>query len=73
MKIKNKFIFNIKDKVKIKELDIKGRVCGIYLSEDEISYQIRYIYNGDPKTVYFYDDKLELIDDKLKSVGFKEK
>ena len=53
---------NLHDRVRITELETNGIVVGIYISETGTQYQVRYFYNGDAKTVYFYADELTLRD-----------
>lgn len=50
--------FELKAKVKIIELDRIGVVIGQYNSDTGIQYQVRYFYEGEVKTVYFYEDEL---------------
>ena len=51
--------FNIRDKVKIIELNVKGRVISIWITEQGIKYEVRYFDEEKAKTVYFYSDELE--------------
>jgi len=53
--------FSIKDRVKIIPLESIGRVLAVYISETGIQYSVRYFYNGEAKTVYFFRDELEAI------------
>ena len=55
------FQYNIKDKVKIKELDWKGIVTELCVLESGIKYGVRFFYNGDVKSSYFYENELEII------------
>ena len=67
-KINNyKFSFNIRDKVKITDLDIKGRITAIFIDSNTIQYNIKYFYNGGAKTLYCEESELELCgnDEKL--------
>ena len=70
MKNNYEFIFEIGQKVKIKDLNITGIICGIYISRAEIEYSVRYFYDGNPKSVYFSQTEIELVDDK-DVLGFK--
>lgn len=54
--------FDVGTPVKIKELKIKGFVCAIYVSLKGVEYRIRYIFNGEPKELYFYAEDLELVE-----------
>ena len=55
-------IIKLHDRIYITELETKGRVVGIYVSQTGTQYQVRYFYNGDAKTVYFYQDEITLRD-----------
>ncbi len=66
-----KFDFKIHDKVKIKELNLTGRIKAIYIDSDGISYSIRFFKDGDPKTTYFYSDELEKMDNVKGGIGYK--
>jgi len=66
------FIFDIGQRVKIKDLNINGVVCGIFISKNEIEYSVRYFYDGNPKSVYFTPQELELINQDCSSLGFKQ-
>lgn len=64
--------FNIGDKVKVKELNIKGKVSGIYIDAAEVSYKVRYFFESKPQEVYFCDYELEkVIEDETASCVFK--
>lgn len=54
-----KVTFSIGDKVKVKQLGIKGRVSGIFVGLNRTEYQVRYIYDGGPKDIYFLEEELE--------------
>lgn len=56
-------VINIGDRVKVKDLGIRGRVCGIYISSSEVSYKVRYFFDNKPQEVYFVADELEVITD----------
>jgi hypothetical protein len=58
------FVFNIGDRVKIKELNIKGKVMGIYISPSRVTYEIRYFYEGKPQDIYFEHSELEIVEDE---------
>ena len=53
--------FKLNDKVRIGELETNGRVIGVYLSDTGYQYQVRYFYNGEAKTVYFFGDEIEAL------------
>lgn len=52
--------FELGDRVKIVELKCSGRVVGIFVGDSGAQFNVRYFYNGEAKTVYFYTDELEL-------------
>ena len=63
--------FNLKDSVKVKELNITGKISGFFIdSSGEIQYRVRTIKDYEIKELYFYKDDLELVTNKEKSVGF---
>ena len=66
------FIFNLNDKVKVKDLNIKGRICGIYIGRNIIEYHVRYFSAGKAETSYFEPDELELITNEAIGLGFKK-
>lgn len=51
--------FDLHDRVRITQLETDGRVVGIYVSEVGTQYNVRYFFNGDARTVYFFPDELE--------------
>lgn len=67
------FIFNIGSKVKVKDLDIKGKISGLHVDLGQnITYRVTYFYNMDRKEVYFEADELELIEgNDEKTMAFK--
>lgn len=72
--MKNKPIFNIRDKVKIVELNCMGRILSIWIGEVGTKYEVRYFWNSDPKTSYFFFDELEKINEEKEHIdmnGFK--
>lgn len=56
----NDFKFSMHDKVKITDLNIRGRVIALYLSEGGKQYRVRYFDDAEPRTEYFYEDELVL-------------
>lgn len=57
------FIFQIGSKVKIKELNLNGKVSAIYIDSSlEVTYRVRYFYESKPNEVYFDANELELIE-----------
>ena len=53
------FEFAMHDKVRIVQLETNGRVVGLYLCEDGKQYRVRYFYEGEVWTEYFFADELE--------------
>lgn len=49
---------NIRDMVKILELKCTGHILGIYRDSAGTQYNVRYFYNGEAKTVYFFEDEI---------------
>lgn len=46
----------INTECKIKPLeDLKGTIIGIYINRKGTEYQVRYYFNGEQKTDYFFD------------------
>lgn len=50
--------FDIHEEVQIEELNSKGTVVAVYISDTGIQYNVRYFYNGEAKTVYFFEKEL---------------
>jgi len=51
--------FNLKEKVRIVELNRTGIIKSIFISESGTQYQVRYFDNAEAKTIYFYEEELE--------------
>jgi len=51
--------FNLDQNVRVVSLQWPGRVKDIWITMTGIQYNIRYIYNGEAKFAYFYEDELE--------------
>lgn len=69
MKVNTKF--NHRDRVFIPELNLNGKIIGIYIGSNlNIEYNIRYFKDGDVKTCYFYEDEIESAREK-EELGFK--
>ena len=49
------------DRVKIKEIDLQGRVVSIWITSTGTKYQVRYFWNCEIQEVYFYSDELEQV------------
>lgn len=54
--------FKIRDRVNIHEINVNGRIVAIFISEDGVSYRVRYFYDGYVRLEYFYDDELVMIE-----------
>jgi hypothetical protein len=52
--------FPIGQPVNIPELDRPGVVIGIHIGDDGITYNVRYFFDGEALTVYFYVWELSL-------------
>ena len=48
---------------RIKPLEIKGVIVGIYITTKGTEYQVRYYWNGEQKTEYFFDFEIEVLDE----------
>jgi hypothetical protein len=55
----HEFEFQIKQKVRIKQLECEGKVVAIYICETGVRYEVRYFIKAEAKNVYFYADELE--------------
>ena len=66
-----KFKFDIEEKVKVKEINVTGRVVSLLKDISGMQYQIVYWYNGDRKVIWSHEWELEVptIDDKKISLG----
>lgn len=53
------FKYRIAQQIKIKELKIIGIVLALFVADTGIQYSVRYFWNGEAKTVYFFDFELE--------------
>ena len=49
------------DTVSVKPLETHGRVISLNYGQDGETYQIRYWWNGDAKTIWLYPDEIELV------------
>lgn len=59
--IKKQFKFDIKQKVLIEEINVKGRVIALYVTQEGVEYKVRYFDNAEGKTHYFFEDELKKI------------
>lgn len=57
--------FNFDDKVKILPLEVEGRVTSIWLKEKGcIMIEVRYFLNNKKEIEYFFEDELEIVQEK---------
>ena len=69
MGIKIESNFNFDDKVKIKPLNVEGKIASFWLRRsDWLLVEVRYFINNDMKTEYFFEDELEVV--KEQKTGF---
>ena len=52
------FLYNIKDELAIKPLNVIGFVIGLYFGETGIQYQVSYFSDGAKKTTFLYEEQL---------------
>lgn len=45
----------------IKPLNIKGNIVGIFITSKGTEFQIRYYWNAEQKTEYFFDWEVEIL------------
>jgi hypothetical protein len=69
-KTENSIDFKINDRVKIKDLGIKGTINALFITINEITFRVRFLYNFEPKELYFTNDEIELISEET-FIGFK--
>jgi hypothetical protein len=55
--------FDLKQKVRITELERNGIVNGIFIGLNGIEYKVRYFDNCESKEVYFYEFELEKVNE----------
>jgi len=53
------FQFKIKDKVQVVPLSARGTVTALFVCEDGTQYRVRYFYEGNVRSEYFYADELQ--------------
>lgn len=63
------FIFDIGQQVRITELQWNGIVISIFISEIGIQYNVRYFWNGEAKTVYFFEHELKSTEKNINLKG----
>lgn len=61
--------------VRIVELKVTGRVIGMFEDGSGKQFNVRYFWNGEPRTVYFFSDEIELLESPATSEvpGFNRK
>ena len=52
------FCHDLNDMVRITELEVKGRVTGLYVCDTGTQYRVRYFYGGVARHEYFYQDEI---------------
>ena len=52
--------FDYMQRVWIRELSREGTVVGIFRDGDGVQYRVRYFWDGDAKSVYFFADELDV-------------
>ena len=53
--------FDLRDKVRILEIDLNGVVISTWITCAGTRYSVRYFWHCKAEEVYFYEDELELI------------
>ena len=53
------FKYELKESVKIKNINTKAMVIGYYYGENGIQYQVVYFINGERKVIYIYEEEIE--------------
>lgn len=64
------FVYQIGQLVKIKDLNLKGRISGIYIGPQRIVYDVRYFWEGTSKDLFFRHNEIELISESSENLGF---
>ena len=64
--------FDLKQDVKIKGLNVEGRIVGYYYGETGIQYQVAYFVRGEKKTTYLYPEDLDDVDGSEEKFGFNK-
>ena len=59
--------FNIDDEIKIKALNLKGRVIAVRVNTFGLEIYVKYYSNNDMKYDYFFEDELEHVKDEVPS------
>lgn len=59
MKLPSDPAFVVMQRVGIRELKMDGIILALFLNEAGWQYNVRYFWNGEAKTVYFFDWELD--------------
>ncbi len=54
-----KFKFKLHDRIVIHELNVQGRVIGLYFCEDGKQYRVRYFDRAEARILYFFEDEIK--------------
>ena len=54
-------VFDLFERVKIKELDMSGVVVSVWVSKSGVQYETRYFLNGEAKNVYMFETELDKV------------
>jgi arginyl-tRNA--protein-N-Asp/Glu arginylyltransferase len=58
--MKYNIIFNLHQIVKIKQLELHGRILGIYIEDNNtVTYKVRYFDHAEARSEFFYEDELK--------------
>ena len=50
--------YSLLDYVKIKELQVSGRIIGIFIGIGGVEYKVRYNAPNEYKEIYFFEDEI---------------
>lgn len=64
--------YKLGDTVMITELSLSGRVKRIQIEESGIIYEVRYFWNAEAKSVWFYEDELIMKSDIKIDIKFEK-
>jgi len=59
--VKIETVFDLFERVKIKELDMSGVVVSVWVSKSGVQYETRYFLNGEAKNVYMFETELDKV------------
>jgi hypothetical protein len=63
------FEYDLKQKIKINNINTQGFIIGYYYGESGIQYQVAYFISGERKTAYLYPEEINASDGK-EDLGF---